>query len=169
MVSVASCSSSRKSAPRASSTTVATTPPAKPLNTYVAVTTQKVGVSGGFAIPIPGYHPKGLVDQNPTRYKSLHHPGDQYSYDIFSQAAQALLHPDGPNPLGPLHAANLIADGESQSAFRLVTYANAIAPLTNIYDGFMIHSRAGGGSAIAPGPTGAVPTPARIRTDLHVP
>ena len=38
--------------------------------------------------------------------------------------------------------------GESQSASRLVTYVNAIAPLTNIYDGFMIHSRGGWGAAL---------------------
>ena len=136
---------------------------------YVGVTAQQVGVNGGAAIPIPGYHPKGLVDQNPGRYKSLHHPGDQYSYDIFSQAAQAILHPDGPSPLGTLRAARLIADGESASAFRLVTYVNAIAPLTNIYDGFMIHSRSGGGTELEPTRAGAVPSTAHIRTDLHVP
>jgi len=87
---------------------------------YVGVTAQAVGVQGGAAIPIPGYHPKGLVDQNPARYGTLHHPGDAYSYDIFSQAAQALLHPDGPNPLGSLRPTRLIADGESQSASRLL-------------------------------------------------
>ena len=69
---------------------------------YVGVTAQAVGVAVASTIPIPGYNPKGLVDQNPERYKSLHHPGDEYSYDIFSQAAQALLHPDGPSPLGSL-------------------------------------------------------------------
>jgi hypothetical protein len=136
---------------------------------YVGVTAQKVGVNGGFAIPIPGYHPKGLVDQNPARYGSLHHPGDQYSYDIFSQAAQAVLHPNGPRPLGSLLPKHLIADGESQSASRLVTYVNAIAPRTNIFDGFMIHSRGGSGAALEPGPAGAVPAVTRIRTDLHVP
>jgi hypothetical protein len=136
---------------------------------YVGVTAQAVGVAGGAEIPIPGYHPKGLVDQNPARYGSLHHPGDAYSYDIFSQAAQAILHPNGPSPLGSLHPARLIADGESQSASRLVTYVDAIAPLSHIYDGFMIHSRGGSGDALGPGPSGAVPPVAHIRTDLHVP
>ena len=136
---------------------------------YVAVTAQKVGVSGGVKLPIPGYNPKGLVDQNPARYKSLHHPGDQYSYDIFSQAAQAILHPDGPSPLGSLHPQHLIADGESQSAARLVTYVDAIAPRTNIYDGFVIHSRGGSGSNLNDGPNGSVPKVAHIRSDLRVP
>jgi hypothetical protein len=136
---------------------------------YVGVTAQVVGVSGGAALPIPDYHPKALVDQNPPRYKSLHHPGDQYSYDIFSQAAQAILHPSGPNPLGSLRAARLIAAGESQSASRLVTYVDAIAPITNIYDGFMIHSRGGSGTELGPGPADASPKIAHIRADLRVP
>ena len=136
---------------------------------YVGVTAQKVGVSGGSALPIPGYHPKALVDQNPARYKSLHHPGDQYSYDIFSQAAQAILHPNGPSPIGALHPEHLIADGESQSASRLVTYVNAIQPITNIFDGFMIHSRGGDGTELEPGAAAAVPKLVHIRTDLHVP
>lgn len=136
---------------------------------YVAVTAQKVGVSGGAKIPIPGYNPVGLVDQNPARYKSLHHPGDDYSYDIFSQAAQAILNPDGPSPLGSLRPTRLIADGESQSAARMVTYVNAIQPRTNIYDGFLIHSRGGGGSDLNSGPAGSVPKLAHIRNDLRVP
>jgi hypothetical protein len=136
---------------------------------YVAVTAQKVGVNGGPKLPIPGYDPKGLVDQNPARYKDLQHPGDAYSYDIFSQAAQAILHPDGPSPLGPLQPKRLIAAGESQSAARLVTYINAIAPVDNIYNGYVVHSRGDGGSALNDTPTGAVPAPAFIRNDVKVP
>jgi len=136
---------------------------------YVGVSAQSVGVNGGVELPIPGYHPKGLRDQNPARYRTLHHPGDQYSYDIFSQAAQAILHPDGPAPLGALRPAHLIADGESQSASRLVTYVNAIAPRTNIFDGFMIHSRGGSGTELEPTEAAAMPAVAHIRTDLHVP
>ncbi len=136
---------------------------------YVGVTAQVVGVSGGSALPIPGYHPKALVDQNPARYKSLHHPGDQYSYDIFSQAAQAILHPNGPRPLGALQPARLIAAGESQSASRLVTYVDAIAPITHIYDGFMIHSRGGSGTELGSGTANASPKVVHIRDDLRVP
>lgn len=136
---------------------------------YIGVSAQLIGVAGGAGIPIPGYHPKGLVDQNPARYATLSHPGDIYSYDIFSQAAQAILDPIGAKPLGELHPRHLIADGESQSAERLVTYVNAIAPLTNIFDGFMIHSRGATGADLGPGTLGAVPATTEIRTDLRVP
>ena len=44
----------------------------------------------------------GLKDWDKTRYGSLVHPGDAYSYDIFSQAANALRHPAGVNVLGGL-------------------------------------------------------------------
>ena len=37
----------------------------------------------------------GLKDWDTARYGSLVHPGDAYSYDIFSQAAEALRHPAG--------------------------------------------------------------------------
>ncbi len=68
---------------------------------YVGVSAQATGVvGGGGKIPIPGYDPLPLVQQNPARYAGLVHPGDDYSYDIFSQAAQAVWHPKGPNPLG---------------------------------------------------------------------
>ena len=137
---------------------------------YVGVTAQKVGVSGGSAIPIPGYHPKALVDQNPARYKSLHHPGDQYSYDIFSQAAQAILHPNGPSPLGSLqpaasHRRRRVAVGVAVGHLR----RTRSQPITNIFDGFMIHSRGGAGTELEPGAAGAVPKLVHIRTDLHVP
>jgi hypothetical protein len=39
----------------------------------------------------------GLKAWDPLRYGSLAHPGDAYSYDIFSQAAQALRNPKGEN------------------------------------------------------------------------
>ena len=136
---------------------------------YVGVTAQQVGVTGGARLPIPGYNPKGLRDQNPARYQSLHHPGDDYSYDIFSQAAQAILHPDGVKPLGSLRPAHLIAAGESQSASRLVTYVDAVQPIANIYDGFLIHSRGPSGTNLNSGPTGSVPKIVHIRSDLRVP
>ena len=35
----------------------------------------------------------------------------------------------------------VIADGESQSAGRMVTYINAVRPTTDVFDGFLVHSR----------------------------
>jgi hypothetical protein len=106
-----------------------------------------------------------------VRYAALVHPGDSYSYDIFSQAGGAVLDPNGPDPLGGLHIRKLIALGESQSAFRLVTYVNAIDPVARVFDGFLIHSRGGGGAPLSQAPLPKIPVSdvARIRTDVRVP
>jgi hypothetical protein len=136
---------------------------------WVGVSAQFVGVEGGVS-PIPGID-LSLKHANPARYGSLSHPGDTFSYDIFSQAGQAIRNPVGVRPLGDLPLERVIAIGESQSAFRLVTYVNAIHPITGLYDGFLIHSRGGGGAPLSQAPLPNVPVaaPARIRTDLEVP
>ena len=138
---------------------------------YVGVSAQALGITGqgGFTIPIPGYHPVSLKIQNPARYSTLTHPGDDYSYDIFSQAAQAIWRPKGVNPLGSLHPSRLIATGESQSAARMVTYVNAISPISNLFGGFVIHSRGNDGAAINAASKDANPEVALIRTDISSP
>jgi hypothetical protein len=68
---------------------------------------------------------------NPARYGPLHHPGDTYSYDMFSQAGLAvrqLAH----LLFGDLRPELVIGIGESQSAARLVTYIDAIHPLAHV-------------------------------------
>ena len=138
---------------------------------YVAVSAQALGITGqgGFKLPIPGYNPVSLRVQNPARYRTLSHPGDDYSYDVFSQAAQALWRPKGVNPLGALHPQRIIATGESQSATRMVTYVDAFAKTTNLYDGFMIHSRGDNGAPVNSAATDAMPDVALIRADLGRP
>jgi hypothetical protein len=128
---------------------------------WVGVSAQQLGVQG----------PLGLKNWDPARYQTLSHPGDTFSYSIFSQAAKSLLHPNGPNPLGSLHPRALIADGESQSAGRMVTYANAIQPLDRLFRGFLIHSRGAGGAPISQAPQAApaMPAVAHTRTDIGVP
>jgi hypothetical protein len=128
---------------------------------WVGVSAQQAGVEG----------PLGLKNWDPARYGALSHPGDTFSYSIFAQAAKALLDPRGARPLGPLRPRALIADGESQSASRMVTYANAIQPLTRLFDGFLIHSRGAAGAPVSQAPQAAPPAPAvaRIRTDIGVP
>jgi hypothetical protein len=117
----------------------------------------------------------GLKAWDPQRYGSLNHPGDQFSYDIFSQAAQALRRPDrGHDVLGGLQVQKMIATGRSQSAFRLVTYINAIHPLARPFDGYFVHSRgsaAAGLTADGLGRDGDAPVPsgAHIRPDIDVP
>jgi hypothetical protein len=105
-----------------------------------------------------------------VRYASLSHPGDSFSYDIFSQAGQA-VRDNSALILGGLTPNKIIAAGESQSASRLVTYIDAVHPLVDVYDGFLVHSRGATGSALsqAPQPAVTTPTPTMIRNDLDVP
>ena len=96
---------------------------------YVGVSAQFVGNAAAKA-------------SDPSRYGSLDHPGDSWSYDIYSQAGMALRNGyrtilDGLKPRA------VIADGESQSAGRMATYIDGVAPLVNVYDGYLVHSRGG--------------------------
>lgn len=105
-----------------------------------------------------------------ARYASLLHPGDSYSYSIFSDVGLAAKEAAS-KLLGGLTAERVVAAGQSQSAFRLVTYIDAVHPLEQVYDGYLVHSRWGYGSAIsqAPLPDHSFPAPAPIRDDLDVP
>lgn len=136
---------------------------------WVGVSAQFVGVEGGGSVIGLPSMPLKMVD--PVRYAALAHPGDSFSYDMFSQVAQAIWFPGQTNLLGGLKPKAVIAAGESQSAFRLVTYVDAIHPLADIYDGFLIHSRSSGGTPLSEPPQAVVPAPAvvRIRGDLNVP
>jgi hypothetical protein len=148
---------------------------------WVGVSAQAEGVVGGglsLAALGGGSPPKPLVQWNPQRYGSLMHPGDNYSYDMYSQAACALRHPGGTvNPFGSLRPARFIAAGESQSAGRLLTYTNAIQPVDNLFDGIWIHSRFGAGAVLSASGTagllsslaGGGPSAVHIRGDLAVP
>ena len=90
---------------------------------YMSVSAQKVGVEGGPSLVGAG---SPLKKANPERYGRLSHPGDAYSYDIFSQAGRVLRAADGIKVLGPLVPRRVIAIGESQSAVFLTTYVNAV-------------------------------------------
>ena len=107
---------------------------------------------------------------DPVRYASLSHPGDSFSYDIFSQAGEAVRR-DAARVLGGLKPKRVLAAGESQSAGRMVTYIDAVHPLARVYDGFFVHSRGGGGALLsqAPQETAPAPNPTLIRDDLDVP
>jgi hypothetical protein len=114
----------------------------------VAVSAQRVGVHGA------GDNPQGLVDWDPERYGSLALPSDDYSYDIFTQAARAIApgrSVDGIDPLGGLDVQRIIAQGASQSAARLATYFNAIEPLSRCFDGFFLLMYFGGGTPLEVG------------------
>jgi hypothetical protein len=102
---------------------------------WVGVSAQRVGVNALESADPP--------NGDAARYANLSHPGDNYSYDIFSQAGQA-IRDHAATMLGGLKPKHIIAIGESQSAGRLVTYIDAVHPLVHVYDGFLVHSRMGG-------------------------
>ncbi len=136
---------------------------------YVGVSAQYVGVEGGPALL--DILPSPLKTVDPVRYGSLSHPGDSFSFDIFSQAARAIRTPNGPSPLGDLKIKRVIGAGESQSAFRMVTYVNAVHPVAHVYDGFLVHSRGGDAASLSDKPQVVVPAPRPvfIREDIDVP
>ncbi|MDG1958740.1 MAG: alpha/beta hydrolase domain-containing protein [Candidatus Binatia bacterium] len=131
---------------------------------YVGVSAQSVGVEGG-----GGAFDISLKVVDPVRYGSLSHPGDDFAYDIFSQAAQAVRRPRGMDPLGGLRVKRIIAVGQSQSAYTLVTYFNAVQPKFEIFDAFLIHSRGADARALALTNEIYPPTPTLLREDLRTP
>jgi hypothetical protein len=110
---------------------------------WVGVSAQKVGIDGGGFVE--GFHLKLLA---PERYGNLEHPGDAWSFDIFTQVAASLQVAGDDNPLGGLVPVTLIAAGESQSAACLVTYINAVDPRAQLFDGFFVHGRPGAGVSV---------------------
>ncbi len=134
---------------------------------WVGVSAQRVGIYGGGSSLGSSL---ALKNADPVRYEPLVHPGDDYSYDIFSQAGAAVWF-DALKVLGGFEPTTVLAAGESQSAFRLTTYVNAVAPLADVYDGYLVHSRAAKGAPLATEPATPVPAPdpTLSRTDLKVP
>jgi hypothetical protein len=136
---------------------------------WVGVSAQSLGTMGGTSIF--GLACPGLVGTNPARYGALRHPGDRFSYDIYTQASLAARHPSG-TILDDLTVERVMAIGESQSAFRLTTYVNEIDPAAAVHDGFLVHARGSGGSSLdddgePTAPSEAEPVP--FRPDLRVP
>lgn len=144
---------------------------------WVGVSAQLIGVAGGPVLVVaPGgqlFAGKGLKTINPSRYGSLDHPGDGFSFDIYTQVARALR--EGTPALGDLRPRWVLAAGESQSAIALTTYYNGVQPLTQVFDGFFVHSRGfvalplvgPGQYADLAGSLGGAPV--TFRTDLEAP
>ena len=133
---------------------------------WVGVSAQKAGLDGGGLVD-NGMHLKKLF---PGRYAVLSHPGDAWSFDMFSQAGRVVR--DRAAVLGAHAPRQLIAAGHSQSAAFLVTYLNAIDPAARVYDGFAVHGRTGEGASLTDGFTPARSqgmTADPIRADLRVP
>jgi hypothetical protein len=139
---------------------------------WVGVSAQALAIEGGKPIlgSIAGSG-KGLIQQEPERYGSLHHPGDQYALDIFDQIGLG-LRSTKLDVFGSLQPRYFLAVGESQSAFYLTTFADTLQFLSRAFDGIFIHSRGGSGAQLdgasitsGSGVVGGL----RIRTDLGMP
>ena len=122
---------------------------------YIGVNVQKVGVTG-----------VQKLKQFGDRYAALSIPHDDISYDILSQTAQA-VRDQAALILGGLQPTKVVATGHSQSAMRLLTYANAIQPLDQVFDGLLIHGRLATGAKLASADN--LPSTAAIRSDTLVP
>ncbi|MDE3070545.1 MAG: hypothetical protein KGJ43_07430, partial [Acidobacteriota bacterium] len=122
---------------------------------YVAVTAQRAGMSD-------------LATWDPLRYGGLSDSGDGQSYSIFTQAAEA-VRAHSATLLGGLTPKKLIGTGDSQSAFRIDTYVNAIQPVTHAFDAFIAIGRAVTAAPLGNGLIATSPFPAQIRTDNTAP
>ncbi len=122
---------------------------------YVGVTAQRPGM-------------KDLAAWDPARYGKLGDSNDGESYEIFTQAAEAVK-ADSATLLGGLTPKELIGTGDSQSAFRIDTYVNAIQPLTHAFNGFLAVGRSATAAPIGEGLIAASPLPSLIRTSNTAP
>lgn len=84
-------------------------------------------------IGVQGFGPFALKTWDPQRYGSLDHPGDEFSYDIYAQAARAIR--EGLVVNG-LPVATLLGTGTSQSCLYLNTYIPLLQPQDGLFDGF---------------------------------
>ena len=129
---------------------------------YVAVSAQYVGIEGGDNLV--GFD-MSLKAQDPTRYSQLVHPGDQYSFDIYSQVGGLIR--DG--AVAGLKPESILAVGESQSAMFLTTYVNEVDAVAEVFDGFLVHSRFGPAAPLTGGSALDESRPAPFRDALRVP
>ena len=147
---------------------------------HVGVSAQRRGIEGGGGIfeddnakpdaPQRMVLP-ALKQSDPVRYAALHHPGDAFSFDIFTRAVQAVR---GGGLLDPFPVECVLGAGQSQSAIHLVTYLNAVVPglaPEAVCDGYLIGSRSGSAAPLSgwDGRIRSGPQDVRIRTDLRMP
>ena len=144
----------------------------------LAVTTQAVGVHGYTSAPM------GLRDWDEERYGSLSIPTDDASYGIFADVARlarsGALHEAG--ALQGFDVERVVAMGGSQSAARLHSFLNGVAPHEPLFDAFVLTVHFGRGTPLNMGGAGPVSSimqlndapysfrahHTRLRTDLGV-
>ncbi|MDF3336597.1 alpha/beta hydrolase domain-containing protein [Mycolicibacterium septicum] len=129
---------------------------------YVAVSAQYVGIEGGDNLVGADM---SLKAQHPERYSDLHHPGDAFAYDIFTQIGRLVR--DG--AIGGLDPETILVVGESQSAMFLTTYVNDVDPEAAVFDGFLVHSRFGSAASLDGNSSLDESRPVPFRDDVRVP
>lgn len=145
-------------------------------HTWVGLSAQKAGIETAPAlVDVGGVDLRGLRQVDPDRYGDLHHPGDAWAYDIFTSVARAIRSGDPGSPTAGGPVDQLVAVGESQSAYALTTYLNGVQPIERQLDACFVHSR-GGPAAPLDGPDGRLDLdagrhdpPVWIRDDLDIP
>ena len=105
----------------------------------VGVSAQQIGIHGDH----------GLIASDPGRYGALLHPGDDYSFDIFTQVARAIANRNGigSDVLEGLPVRHVVASGASQSAGRLATLFNALHP-AGLIDAYHLPLYFGNGTVV---------------------
>jgi hypothetical protein len=144
---------------------------------WVGVSAQKVGIDG-FPPERPRYQGRQLPrpplkEWDAERYALLVHPGDAFSFDIFSQAGAVVR---SGAVTGDVAVDRVVATGASQSGSRLTTYINAIRPLVPVYDAFLLTITGGLGANLQDAPpnvalldTARTSVRTRIRDDIDEP
>jgi hypothetical protein len=134
---------------------------------WVEVTAQQAGIEGTDDALFPFY----LRAADPERYRSLEHPGDSFSYDIFTQVTAVVKEAGENSIVGGFPVEVIMAVGESQSASRLLTYVNAIQPLYSAFDAFLVDSRFDSSQPLSQTPQVEIPVPEQVffRDDLTIP
>lgn len=115
---------------------------------YVGITVQQTGISAlnRFSRDRDRYSSLNLNLQVPAaasdRSNGLRDPS--IAWDLVTQVGQLLSSSSVSNPLAELDVDALFLTGQSQMAGYAVTYANAIHPREQVYDGFLIAYRGAG-------------------------
>jgi hypothetical protein len=79
---------------------------------YAAVSVQRVGIEGGASLLGADM---SLKRQDPMRYAPLHHPGDAFSYEVFSQVGLLIKDAARNGVLGDLRPPNTLSLSASRN------------------------------------------------------
>jgi hypothetical protein len=121
---------------------------------YVHVSAQAAGLCC-----LPGLTPQMW---DPVRYAALDHPGDDWSFDMFTQIARAFEVPPPGGEIDPMGgvgvgaARTVLAAGQSQSGQLLHAYVEEWLPThpsaVGVIDGVLVHGDVGKDKAFGPSP-----------------